>query len=172
MCSANGTGKQIVSVHCIKRFVQWRLRISEEQLCFFNFFKSVESITSVELKIRVAAQERYLNEMLIKDRYDEALTAFDRFYDENRLLCLSTVAIIIMGLIHSANAHELSGEAELFLKREMTCSPRLENDIGYCRFDSVVFVVSPRKIITCIKLLPHQRDVLDAIMDHKSIEIF
>lgn len=172
MCSPTGNGKRIVSVHCIERFVQWRLRIPEDSVSFFNFFKSADEINSVPTRIVAVAQERYLEDMFAMGRFDEALLAFDRFYEENGLLCLSTGAMMIFGLLHSADTLELSGEAELFLKREMTTSPRLEDDIRYYRFDSVVFVVNSQKIITCIRLLPHQRDVLDAIMYGKPIQPF
>ncbi|MDD3887177.1 MAG: hypothetical protein PHN19_00180 [Patescibacteria group bacterium] len=170
MCSP--TPEIYVSVHAIERFVQWRLRIPEGQIGFFNFFKSPEHVISVPHRIEMAAQCNYLRRFLELGRIDEALLAFDRMWEDTGILCLSTIGMLIVALCTAPDAIELSGEAELFLKSFCTKSPSLEETIRYRRYDTLIFVMNKNKVITCIHLRPDQRDVLDCIMFQKAIQPF
>lgn len=158
-----GDNKRPVSVHAIERFVQWRLRIPKESLSIFTFFQSPEHIEPIGIKLKASAQENYFREMLEQERFGEVLIAFDRFYRENRILCLSTVAMIIFGLFHSSETVLLPEEAELFLKSSCTDNPRRELDVRYYRFQNIIFIVSEKIIITCFSLTPYQKDVLNSM---------
>ncbi len=173
MCSpTNGNSKNPVSVHAIERFVQWRLRIKESELSYFGFFLSPEDIVDVQQKIEIVAYENYFRRMIELERYNEVLIAFDRFYKRKRLLCLSTVAIIILGLLHSPLTVVLPDQAELYLKSLYTTRPRLEADVKYYRIDNIIFVASSATVITGFILEPHDREIIDAIMYGKPIQLF
>jgi len=170
MCSPSKVNTLTVSVHCIERFVERRLKIPD--LSYYDFFKSPDHIVSASLKIKISAQENYFSRMFADKKYHEALKAFDRFYAENGILCLSTVALMVIGLFYSDETVEISGMAELYLKQETSGNPRLENDVRYYRFDDLIFVVREQNIITCFWLEPHQINVLDAILHGESIQLF